>query len=320
VNRQIIKSKDYFHPKISKRTILRNLQTIYLFKIRNYFFSFFGVTKTDLTFTLVNGERGYFSLLAGFVDLIEYTVQLNLPPNVFIENSNYSIDKIDILESVFDLEYRADRESCKQNLYFKNSEELPRFRSTTSEMTLARAQEIVERYLVLNDKLNFELAKIMTTNPFERYIGIHWRGTDHFNEALPVTAEQIISEVGLVLSLQSHEGIEAVFIATDEKSKLEVLQDRLTTTYPHLKVFFTDAHRSKDGSPIHLKVQPSNFEVSNLTEQAMLDCLILSKSAVLIRVPSNLSAWCSVFNPKLSTVLLSRHNPGVNYFEWRWMY
>ena len=47
---------------------------------------------------------------------------------------------------------------------------------------------------------------------------------------------------------------------------------------------------------------------------------ILSKSSLLIRFPSNLSDWCSVFNPKLTTVLPSRHNLGVKYFEWGRIY
>jgi hypothetical protein len=49
-------------------------------------------------------------------------------------------------------------------------------------------------------------------------------------------------------------------------------------------------------------------------EGALIDCLLLSRCNTLIRTTSFLSAWASIFNPKLPIVLVNRPYPNKFWF------
>lgn len=310
----------YYRANVPYSLIAKNTILIYRFKIINKCLQIFGKPKRSLSITLSNQERGLFSLLAGFIDLIEYVLKYDLEPNVFIQNINYSSSEEDLLENLFDMGYRTNLNRCSTKILVSSSDELPRFRSKTASVDLSRAQGIAKKYLKVKKTVHIKIEKLVEGNGSGQYFGIHWRGTDHFNEASPIAACQIVEELDSIRAHKAYGPIKRVFIATDEKFKLNTLREVLKLMDPDLQIFFSDSYRSLDGDPIHLGASVPGRTSSNLAEQALLDCLVLAKSAVLIRVPSNLSAWCAVFNPNIVTVMLSKHKPNLNFYEWRWMY
>ena len=85
-------------------------------------------------------------------------------------------------------------------------------------------------------------------------------------------------------------------MATDEESFLNDIQEVFAG-----KIFATSSFRSTDHNPVH--INSKNPYQSG--EEALIDCLLLSKSDVLIRCMSHLSLWASYLNPDISMITLN---------------
>jgi len=56
------------------------------------------------------------------------------------------------------------------------------------------------------------------------------------------------------------------------------------------------AYRSTDGYPLHINSFLDHYKCG---EDALIDCILLSKGNFLIKTNSNLSQWATFFNPKV---------------------
>ncbi|MEI6790088.1 MAG: hypothetical protein WCK42_02780, partial [Myxococcaceae bacterium] len=79
----------------------------------------------------------------------------------------------------------------------------------------------------------------------------------------------------------------------------------ISLEFPHQVVYLPEVKRSKDGKPLHLGKQQGQYE-SGL--DALMDCLVLSKTNLLIRTSSNLSRWSAYFNPDLPVIELNKRH------------
>lgn len=128
-----------------------------------------------------------------------------------------------------------------------------------------------------------------------RVIGIHYRGTDKAEES-PAVAYESVSLA--VRQAQRAAGTDhtRIFLATDEQAFL----DYLLGLFPG-QVLYRPMRRSVDGRPMH-KCSSDGFRSG---EDAVIDCLLLSRCAQLIRTDSNLGLFATLFNPDLPVTVLS---------------
>jgi hypothetical protein len=119
------------------------------------------------------------------------------------------------------------------------------------------------------------------------FVGIHYRATDKVgDESAAVTFDAMARQIA------EHRAGMKLFVATDNNEFLEFCRARFGGDV----VSFSQP----DGTS-HLAQGDRNFE-KGLT--AIVDCLILSKSRVLIKTPSLLSAWSKVLNKNLPLILV----------------
>jgi hypothetical protein len=131
-------------------------------------------------------------------------------------------------------------------------------------------------------------------------VGIHYRGTDKSLEAPRVSLEHCLAVARR--HIRQNPTMSAVFVASDEQRFIDAIKESIT----ELPVFSRDDHyRSRDGQPIHHhdKTDGGGYEKG---EDALLNALLLSKCATLIRTTSLLSASASLLNPQLKVVLLNK--------------
>lgn len=127
-------------------------------------------------------------------------------------------------------------------------------------------------------------------------IGVHYRGTDKILEAPRVDYEEMGKAVwDIVHKKQTADYV--VFVATDEKAFLEYMKKE----HPHNTVWW-DSVRSDNHKPVHKYQKETPYRIG---EDAIMDCLLLSKSDKLVRTASNLSLWSGYFNPKMKIVDMS---------------
>jgi hypothetical protein len=128
-------------------------------------------------------------------------------------------------------------------------------------------------------------------------VGMHFRGTDKPHEAPRVSWQHCLDV--LRAHLRAHRSVRAVLVASDEQAFIDFMRAAAldVPVYSH-----ADHIRSASGKPVHM--EPGNGYEKG--EDALVNALLLSKCATVIRTTSFLSAWASIFNPDLKVVLLNK--------------
>jgi len=152
---------------------------------------------------------------------------------------------------------------------------------------------ISESGIVPNDHIGRIVSSFVDSRFLNNHIvGIHYRGTDKSSEAVRVPYEY-------VSNMLSKYRDSYFFVATDEVQFLEFMHER------HVgRVLQYDSLRSYNSTPVHLC--SSDFDKSKIGEDALVDCLILSRCHILLRTESNLSRASSFFNPQLKVVDITK--------------
>ena len=135
----------------------------------------------------------------------------------------------------------------------------------------------------------------------KKILGIHFRGRDKSEEA-PRASLNCIRET-IENYLRANRDIDGLFVASDEP----VFREQISGLFPGLELITYESEKAG---------YQADFDASNYKkgEAALMDCLLLSRCDVVIRTTSFLSAWASIFNPKLPIVLVNRPYPDKLWF------
>lgn len=163
------------------------------------------------------------------------------------------------------------------------------------EMPRAVAAGILARHVRIKEPMRNQVDRYWREQADGAHvIGVHYRGTDKWEGATPVPYEAVTSTVRETLQAAGAARWK-VFVATDEQAFL----DHLLAAFPD-HVLYREMRRSADGHPIH-KMPGDGFRKG---EDAVIDCLVLSRCAQLIRTGSDLGLFSTFFNPALPVRLL----------------
>jgi hypothetical protein len=161
--------------------------------------------------------------------------------------------------------------------------------------TIERTHELVNRHLPLKEEIRSKLERLSDEHFRSRKVlGVHFRGTDKALEAVRVDWEAVRETISNYL--RENSGVDAVFVATDEPAFVDFIHQ----SFPRVPLL---PSYSGLASAHHVDLGSENYRKG---EEALLDCLMLSHCSALIRTTSFLSAWASIFNPRLPIVLLNR--------------
>lgn len=160
-----------------------------------------------------------------------------------------------------------------------------------------KAAELTEKYIHVKPHIRAKVDAFVSKNFKNSFIiGVHYRGTDKMTVAPRVAYDEVFKEINekiAELGLQDYK----IFVATDENDFIKYVSE----AFPNKIIYRKAAVRSNDGDPVHIQAE-SPYKVG---EDAILDCLLLSRTDFLIRTTSNLSLWSTYFNPELPFYNLS---------------
>lgn len=131
-------------------------------------------------------------------------------------------------------------------------------------------------------------------------VGIHYRGTDKVSGSIK-ESDRIPHEF-VFDHIDSHfDKSVRLFVATDELDFLET-----AARYYGNRVISYQALRSSNGVPLHKNTD--SMLRYKIGEDALIDCLLLSRCGSLVRTASNLSHACRFFNPsqKVTRLILPK--------------
>lgn len=174
-------------------------------------------------------------------------------------------------------------------------------------LTVARASQLIEKYLVIREDIVAEVDAFCRQHFGGRKIlGVHYRGTDKFREAGDVSYRKV--EENIAFYMEKHPEIAAVFLSTDDANFLKELQN---SPLGDMIVSRNDSFRSSDDTAIHFSAQ-NKYDINR---DALVNCLLLARCDGLIKSASILSGWSLLFNPEIPFVMLNK--PFDNYFPER---
>lgn len=170
--------------------------------------------------------------------------------------------------------------------------------SKHAEFTLSRERchQLIEKYIKIKPVIRDLIEKFVKVHFNKFMIGVHYRGTDKKIECPRVEYDQIIAKVEEV-SKECGVKNPKIFVATDEEDFLAYIK----TCFPNRVVAY-DSIKSRNGLPVHL----TDTDKYKKGEDAIVDCLLLSKCDYLIRTNSNLSLCSGLFNPNIPMFEVSK--------------
>lgn len=173
-----------------------------------------------------------------------------------------------------------------------------RFSMRGERMPRWRAHELIARYIHVKPHVAAKIDGFASAHLDGHYvIGVHYRGTDKWTEAPRVPYEEVHSAVRDAIGACRSDRYR-LFVASDEQAFVDGMQK----AFPH-RVVCWDTLRSLDGSPIDFRMG-DNYKKG---EDAVIDCLLLSRCDRLIRTSSSLGLCSTFFNPDVPVDLLNRH-------------
>lgn len=168
-----------------------------------------------------------------------------------------------------------------------------------AELKLSRQDinKLIKKYIHVKQSILKKVDDFQENNFHSLFtLAVHYRGTDKSSESPRITYENVVETVNSFLNTKNIQDFK-IFVASDEQAFIHFM----LKTYPG-QIIMSDAVRSTSGVPIHLTNNESNYLIG---EQALIDCLLLSRANCLIRTSSNLSLWSTYFNESMPVIELT---------------
>ncbi len=161
-----------------------------------------------------------------------------------------------------------------------------------------RGNELIRKYIFLKPHIQKKIDAFYATNFQECYvIGVHYRGTDKCGEADIVPYRDVYEHLQSIIKKQPNYKI---FIATDDFYFLDYMHSCFSGD-----IIAIDAIRSDEGAAIHYTEKNRNYKKG---EDAVIDCILLSKCDLLLKTASNLSDCSMKFNLHIPVIKLNKEN------------
>lgn len=167
------------------------------------------------------------------------------------------------------------------------------------ELNLEIGPALVRKYIGLQDRVAAQVDRFIEENMGGRTaLGIHYRGTDKKAEAPPVPYDQVRESVAAFLA--DNPEFDCIFVSSDEQEFVDFMAREFQGDLP--VVWHDDRERSQGGIAVHRSGRGDGYRKA---EEAVMNCLLLSRCAALIKTASFLSGWSKLFNAELPVFLLN---------------
>lgn len=172
-------------------------------------------------------------------------------------------------------------------------------------MPRQRAHELISKYIKVLPHIQNKVDRYVKEQFQDAYvIGVHHRGTDKITEMPLVPYEKTAQALAAVIKNLPKEQASnlKIYVATDDSNFLKFI----SSLYPD-RVIFSDFIRSENDRPLHIGNDDKYGSIYQKGEEALVDCLLLSRCNYLIRPWSSLSIVADHFNPDMPMTTIWGH-------------
>lgn len=161
-----------------------------------------------------------------------------------------------------------------------------------------KVHKLITKYMHIKNYIKQKIFAFAKKHFYKKFvISVHYRGTDKYTEAPPLSYQEVSDAVDEILKKINKKSYK-IFIASDEQGFI----DHMIKRFGSYVCYNKDAFHSTDNTPVHSDLDLNRYKCG---EDAIIDCVLLSMGDFLIRCSSNLSRWSTYFNPKIPVLLLN---------------
>jgi hypothetical protein len=261
-----------------------------------------GVLAVDVRSTVGLGAK-----LEWCLEIMAYCNDTGLVPRFRFSYPD-SRQRVDYFGSFFNI--RDSEERPAKFVTISSIVELDLGRDYDNVLTIPLATYLINKYLVVSATVMSEVDGFCSQHFADRRVlGVHYRGTDKARESPIVSYDSVRRNIEHYLEL--YPATDRVFIASDDANFIEHLH---AAALSRPIICREDSFRSRDGSSIHESAHTDKYYVNR---DAIVNCLVLSRCAALLKTASILSGWSKLFNPRLPVVMLNKPYDGHLWFPER---
>lgn len=266
----------------------------------------------------IDAKLGFFAQLNWCLYILAYCEERALHPNIRLIGAQYGVaSNRDWFHDFFDevegnehagLSHGESNGNKVAKLSIRHINET-RFASLyASSMTIERAHQLFRSHYRIKPHIETYVNDFVTRELSNgAAIGVHYRGTDKKSEAEPVNWLSCFNSV--IKCASDHTEVKSVFLSSDDPRFIDWFSNHAKGTLTVIS--HPDEERSRDEQPVHTN---RNGNGQRKGFEALVNCLLLSRCAALIRTASFLSGWSSIFNPLLPITLLNEPYACTQWF------
>ncbi len=257
--------------------------------------------KTGILGIDIRNNHGIGSKLTWVLELLAFCEEKNLQLKV-----RFSYPKVhnDYFNLYFQLKnnFRSEAENNLIKYTVINTlSEVGFEKSYDKKFTLRTAVELVRRHIALKgwvlktvddyDDKHFKGGKVL---------GLHYRGTDKRHEAEKIEFESVYRNI--LYYIENYGMPDKLFVSTDSQEFLKYI---LKIHLPFPLLYREEDVRSMNDVAVHFGID--TYEKAKIiNEEALVNCLLLSRCSFLLKSSSFLSDWSKLFNPELKVTVLNK--------------
>lgn len=270
--------------------IIQSQQSLLEVKIDNHIAGFFSFFK---------GVIGYLYTYDEYISSKYSNIKINfLNPTQYTDYSKGPNWWEYYFETITEKDFITKDEYLVPQYYFMELSS----KATTIELSRERAYKIITKYIKIKSPIQLKIDNFVNNYFKNNYIiGIHYRSTYKFFQEAATTPFSILSDEIKKIA-KDLESPYYIFVATDNQNFLDYIKLEFNNVI-HLNYF-----RSSDNQPIHFGSHLLKTTPYQLGEDALMDCILLSKCNIIIRTHSNLSSAASDFNPHIKVITVNKHS------------
>ncbi len=158
--------------------------------------------------------------------------------------------------------------------------------------------QLIQKYIQIKAHI-LEKVDAFVQNFFVKpfVLGVFHRGTDKYIDATKMSYEEVADRVEAMLKLLSFPRSDySIFVTSDEERFIPYMEDRFGPI-----LYLKGKKRANDATPIHFH----SLNPYQSGEDALVDCLLFSKTHLMMRMDSNLSEMATFFSPKTPEILMN---------------
>ena len=217
-------------------------------------------------------------------------------------------DTFDYFKDLFDVKINNKKATNEIKFtHIRDVGELKLKENYNELLTINLANTLFNKHLQIKKNIINETENFYNINfKNSRILGFHYRGTDKTGEAPKVDLSTVYN---LIQNKIESDKYDKLFISTDEESCIEYFT---TKNLPIEILWRNDIYRSKDGNQFH---RNQSNDMSVINQEALINCLLLSRCDLLIKTASILSDCSKIFNPNLEMLILNEpHSSNLTWW------